>query len=160
MDSSVGRVDGGRSGWKVCPGQATTTSERHLERRPARALGLAQLEECSSARQALEGAAVAPGDEKTRKALSDETQEAQEAKAPLGRRSSHSGSSPDLLVLDTELLMKTLRSAKQGSAGGLSGMTVEHLRPLLKSGVCTQRCWGKSPPSSQGVKFQKKFSLR
>ena len=38
-----------------------------------RALGLAQLGELSSARQALEGAAVAPGDEKTWKALSDET---------------------------------------------------------------------------------------
>ena len=43
---------------------------------------------------------------------------------------------PDPLVLNIELLMKTLRSAKKGSAGGPSGMTVEHLRPLLESGVC------------------------
>ena len=43
---------------------------------------------------------------------------------------------PDPLVLNVELLMKTSRSAKKGSAGGPSGMTVEHLRPLLESGVC------------------------
>ena len=44
---------------------------------------------------------------------------------------------PDPLVLDIELLMKTLRSAKKGSAGGPSGIIVEHLRPLLESGFCT-----------------------
>ena len=34
-------------------------------------------------------------------------------------------------------MMKTLRSVKKGSAGGPSGMTVEHARPLLESGACT-----------------------
>ena len=41
---------------------------------------------------------------------------------------------PDPLVLDIKLMMKTLRSAKKGSAGGPSGMTVEHLRRFLESG--------------------------
>ena len=76
---------------------------------------------------------VALGDEKTWKAFFDETQRP--------RRQRQNGLlgvvPPDPLVLDIELLMKTLRSAKQGSAGGPSGMTEEDLRPLLGSGVCT-----------------------
>ena len=35
--------------------------------------------------------------------------------------------------LDEELFLRTLRSSKRGSAGGFSGMTNEHLRPLLDS---------------------------
>ena len=44
-----------------------------IERRAARAFELCQLGELSSARQALEGAAIAPGDSKTEKLLKDET---------------------------------------------------------------------------------------
>ena len=53
-------------------------------------------------------------------------------------------------------MMKTLRSAKKGSAGGPSGMTVEHLRPLLESGVCTALLGEVATQLTQGVKFQKK----
>ena len=34
--------------------------------------------------------------------------------------------------LDPELVMKNLRTARRGAAGGPSGMTAEHLRPLLE----------------------------
>ena len=94
------------------------------------------LGELSSARQALEGAAVAPGDEKTWKALFDETKRPKKQRHPL-EVEVLTMVPPDPLVLDIELMMKTLRSAKKGSAGVPSGMTVEHLRRLLESGVCT-----------------------
>ena len=48
-----------------------------------RALGLAKLGELSSARQALEDAAIAPGDEKTWNALSVETKRPRRQKHPL-----------------------------------------------------------------------------
>ena len=65
---------------------------------------------------------------------------------------------PDPLVPDIESMMKMLRSAKKGSAGGPSGMTGTLEASLKKVGL--QRCWRKIPPSSQGVKFQKKFCLQ
>ena len=89
-----------------------------------------QRELLSSARQALESAAVAPGDERTWK-----TKRPRRQRDPLEEVLTMVP--PDPLVLDIELMMKTLRSAKKGSAKGPSGMTVEHLRPLLESGICT-----------------------
>ena len=41
----------------------------------------------------------------------------------------------DKLVLDVELLMKPLEECEERVGGGPSGITVEHLRPLLESGV-------------------------
>ena len=150
---------GGRSGWKVCPGQATTTSERQRSAGQRELLGW----------RSWESSQVHVKRWKVQRLLLVMRRRGRpflmRPKRP--RRQRHPLEEevltvvpPDPLVLDIELLMKTLRSAQQGSAGGPSGMTVEHLRPLLKSGVCTQRCWEKSPPSSQGVKFQKKLSLR
>ena len=105
------------------------------ERRTARALALAQMGELSSARQALEGAAIAPGDEKTWKVLSNEAKRPKRQRCPLDEGVLLLVPSDPLALVD--LLLKTLRSAKKGSAGGSSGMTVEHLRPLLESGVCS-----------------------
>ena len=104
-----------------------------VERRAARALGLAQLGELLSARQALEGAAVAPGDEKTWKALSDET------KRPTRQRHLLEDEvlimvPPDLLVLEDD------SGALEASFGKWGLLSVV--------------------PSSQGVKFQKKFCLQ
>ena len=136
MDSSVGNVNGRCFGWKVCPSQTTKISERHCGVQGSESSRLAQLGELLSARQALEGAAVAPGDKKTWKALSDKTKRAKRQRHPLEDELLPMVP-PDPLVLDIELMMKTLRSAKKRSAGGPPGMTVEHLRPLLESGVCT-----------------------
>ena len=36
-------------------------------------------------------------------------------------------------ALDSDKFLKNVRSAKRGAAAGPSGMTVEHLRPLLDS---------------------------
>ena len=106
------------------------------ERRAERALGLAQMGKLSNARQALEGAAIAPGDENTWKALSNEDKRPKQQRFPLDE-GVFSLVPSDPLALDVDLLFKTLRSAKKGSVGGPSGMTVEHPRQLLESGVCT-----------------------
>ena len=55
-----------------------------IERRAACAFELCQLEELSSARQALEGPAIAPGDSKTEKLLKDETCRPRMARIPMG----------------------------------------------------------------------------
>ena len=117
QSSSIGSVDGGCFGWKVCLSQTTKTSERHCGAQAARALGLAQLGELSSGCQVLEGAAVGSGDEKTWKAFSDETKRPKRQRCLL-EDEVLTMVPPDPLVLDIELMMKTLRSAKKGSAGG------------------------------------------
>ena len=38
-----------------------------------------------------------------------------------------------LFMLDPDLFAKNLRIARRGAAGGPSGMTSEHLRPLLEN---------------------------
>ena len=35
--------------------------------------------------------------------------------------------------IDSELFLRSVRVSKKGAAGGLSGMTMEHLRPLLET---------------------------
>ena len=109
-----------------------------VERRAARALGLAQLGELSSARQALEGAAVATGDEKTWKALSDETKRPRRQ-----RRVVHE----DVEECQERVGGGTIRddSGALEAALGMRG---------LHSVVGRSR-----PPSSQEVKFQKQFCL-
>ena len=91
---------------------------------------LVQLGELSSARQALEGAEVAPGDRNTLAALQDPVRRPAIPRDPLPE---------DLLThvparifeLDKGKFSKNLRSARRGAAAGPSGMTVEHLQPLL-----------------------------
>ena len=98
--------------------------------RADRALHLVQLGELSSARQALEGAEVAPGDRSTLAALQDPVRRPAIPRDPLLE---------DLLThvparifeLDKRKFSKNLRSARRGAAAGPSGMTVEHLQPLL-----------------------------
>ena len=95
-----------------------------IERRAARAFELCQLGKLSSARQALEGAAIAPGDSKTEK-LKDETRRPRVARIPIDRS-----------IL--EVLLQNLHTARRGAAAGPSGMTAEHLKPLLADTVCTR----------------------
>ena len=106
-----------------------------LQSRTGRALELARMGELSHARMALEGAAVAPGNEKTWKALTDE------AKRP---RTAREGVDPELMItnpaipvdLDVDLLLKNLRTSRRGAAAGPSGTTTEHLKILLDSTEC------------------------
>ena len=101
-----------------------------LESRAARAEMLVHLGELSSARQALEGAAVAPGCNQTLTMLSDPAKRPPVLRDPIPDEVLHHVPS-SLFELDEDRLLKNLRSARRGAAGGPSGMTVEHLRILL-----------------------------
>ena len=101
-----------------------------LERRALRAETLVHMGELSSARHALEGANLAKGDHRTRALLTDVNRRPNRPRDPL----------PDELTanepvarfeLDEHMLARKLRTSRQGAAGGPSGMTTEHLRPML-----------------------------
>ena len=101
-----------------------------LELRAARAERLVQVGELSSARQALDGAALAPCNQTTLRLLTDASRRPPRPREPLP---------PEVLnhmpqiafQLDEDVFNKNLRSSKKGAAAGPSGMTCEHLRPLL-----------------------------
>ena len=89
-------------------------------------MGLAQLGELSNARHALEGEAVAPGTEDTRKVVTDKKRRPPVAREPIGN--DILGRTPDVpLDFDVDRLLNNLREARKGSAAGPSGMTSEHL---------------------------------
>ena len=67
---------------------------------------------------ALEGAELAPGNRATLGALRNTDRRTQSARSTL-------------FQLDEDRFLKNLRSARRGAAAGPSGMTNEHLRPLL-----------------------------
>ena len=101
-----------------------------LDQRATRAEMLVQVGELSAARQALEGAELAPGNQATLNALKDPARRPPRPREALP---------PDLLAhtpdapfdLDEHIFNRNLRSSRRGTAGGPSGMTTEHLRPLL-----------------------------
>ena len=94
---------------------------------------LVQLGELSSARQALEGAVLAEGDRHTLNVLAGANRRQPVPRDPIP---------PELLhhvpvrsfKLDTDRFCRNLRSSRRGAAGGPSGMTTEHFRPLLHEG--------------------------
>ena len=85
-----------------------------------------QLGELSAGRQALEGAELVPRTTATLRAVRNRTTTPLDAIPELPR---------DLTVfnLDEVLFGKNVRSGRKGAAGGPSGMTHDHLRPLLES---------------------------
>ena len=96
----------------------------NVEERAARAEMLVHMGELSAARQALEGAAVAPGTQATLNALKDPSRRPAHPHDPL----------PDELtsfvpesrfVFDQDQFCRNLRSSRRGAAGGPSGMTTE-----------------------------------
>ena len=97
------------------------------ESRAARALQLVQLGELSSARQALEGAELAPGNESTLRELRNPARIPDVLRDPIPEDIMNMA--PDAFELDEMLFLRTLRSSREGAAGGPSGMTNEHLRP-------------------------------
>ena len=100
--------------------------ENQEELRAARALALVQLGELSSARQALEGAELAPPNAHT---LQELQRRPGLPRAPISRDLLEM--SPPEFQLEEDLFLKTFRSTKRGSAAGPSGMTNEHIRILL-----------------------------
>ena len=84
--------------------------------------------EPSSARQALEGATLAPGNSDTLNQLKDPTRRPPRPREPLPHVVSHVPGRA--FELDEQLLSRNLRSARRGAAAGPSGMTTEHLRLL------------------------------
>ena len=100
-----------------------------IERKAERAQMLVMMGEVSSGRRALEGAPLAPGNDAT---LAQLRRRPQEPREPLpqeitGRRAE----SP--FSLDHNLFTQNLRCARRGAAAGPSGVTAEHLKPILDS---------------------------
>ena len=99
-------------------------------RRAARAMSLTQMGELSAARQALEGAAVAPDTMSTLRALTDP--EKQLPRTPLSREVADAQPS-EAFQLDSIEFLTCLRKARRGAVAGPSGMTSDHLFPVLEN---------------------------
>ena len=102
-----------------------------VERRAERDQQLANLGELSSARLALEGSALAPGNLATLRSLTNPARRPARPREPMPQ-SVADHLATGVFSLDSEGFLQNLRVSKKGAAGGLSGMTVEHLRPLLE----------------------------
>ena len=121
---------------RAAPRKRRRGKNQDEENRAATAFHLTQLGELSSARQALEASPVAPGNEATRKILTDNTRRPRELRAELD---------PVIVSMEPEVplnlgldkLQQNLRTSRRGAAGGPSGMTAEHLRLVLDSPSCT-----------------------
>ena len=138
-DSEPGQRFGCCSSTNEAP---TTSSSDCTDVRAERAHRLIQVGELSAARQALEGDPPAPGHNATLRLLRDPDRR---PAAPRGPLAPVDGTSPDSLVdLEKDRLLKNLRSARRRAAGGPSGMTAEHVRPVLDSerdGVFLAHVW-------------------
>ena len=113
--------------------ELAATGLRRRQRRQGQE-GVGRLGELSCGRQALEGAELAPGTLATLRELTDPAKRPSRPREPVPAL-------PEvvsLFELDQKLFSRNLRTAKKGAAGGLSGMTTEHLRPLLHSSRDTQ----------------------
>ena len=119
-----------------CDDLAAVSRRRHarrqgfdddLKRRVARAEMLVHYGELSSSRQALEGASLAPGNQETLNMLRDESRRPPRLRDPLPEEVLNLVPE-DSFQLDDDRFCRNLRS---GRRGGPSGMTTEHLRPLL-----------------------------
>ena len=128
-------VEASRADAQSC---STATSRRRrrgnsgdvMGRRAKRALQLTQWGELSSGRQALKGALVAPGNERTRTMLSDPSRRPPVPRAPVARELIEYNPE-DQVVLDGELLLQNLRKSRRGAAAGPSGLAGEHFRVVL-----------------------------
>ena len=107
-------------------------SKSGIEQRAARALRCVLDGELSAGRQALEGAELARGTRETLDALKDRERRPPNLRDPLPDRVvNHVPHTP--VSLDPELFAQALWSSRRGAAAGPSGMTAEHLRPMLES---------------------------
>ena len=109
----------------------------NLTDRVARASACVQLGELSSGRDALEVAALAPGTAETLFVLSDPSRRPpttvhQIPANVLGHRPTH------MFELRHDRVSSNIRNAKCGTAGCPSGLTSNHLRPVLTTTLDTQ----------------------
>ena len=104
-----------------------TQNHGDLEHRVNRAMTRIQLGELSAGRMALEGADLAPGTEAT---LTQLRQRPAGPQDPLPPEIVHVEPAR-LFSLDQDKFAANLRSSRRGTAAEPSGMTNEHLRPLL-----------------------------
>ena len=95
------------------------------QRRAERAQTLVLMGEVSAGRQALDGASLAPGTQETLEQLRRRQQ------VPREEVPRELTQSENTFMLDHNMLTKNLKCARRGAAGGPSGMTAEHLKPLL-----------------------------
>ena len=106
--------------------------EDDITRRAARALALAQKGELSAGRQALEGADLAPGTMETLRELRDPVRRPARIRQPLPPQvADHMPDRP--FELEEYRFAQVLRSSRKGAAAGPSGMTADHLRPVLEN---------------------------
>ena len=87
------------------------------------------------ARRDLEGEAVAPGSEKTWKAVTDGAKRPRTAREGIDQELDVNPTVP--VDLDVDLLLKNLRTSRRGAAAGPSRMTTEHLKILDTTECCT-----------------------
>ena len=83
-------------------------------------------------------AEIAPGNDDTLRSLEDPTRRPPIARDPIPEDLVNFGPVVEF-SLDEALFARTLRSARRGAAGEPSGMTYEHLRPLLDNPRDVQR---------------------
>ena len=102
-----------------------------MRTRARRAFHMIQLGEVSAGRQALEGASLATGDERTLKALKDPARRPPLPRDPVPHDIAQFEPG-ECFSLDQELFSKNVRTARKGAAPGPSGMTADHLRPLVE----------------------------
>ena len=104
-----------------------------MEHMAAGAEKLVAMGELSAGGQALEGVAIARGTMKTLAALTDPRKRPKEPRSVLDEDLlTHDPAVP--CMMDMKKFLANIRSARRGAAPGpYSGMTVEHLRPLLES---------------------------
>ena len=109
-----------------------TSKQPDIERRAVRAQSLVELGELSSGRQALVGADVAPGSIRTRQELSNPQRRPPFPREPLPAELINFQPA-NTFELDERRFSQNLRSFRRGAAAGPSGMTAEHLQPVLEA---------------------------
>ena len=90
-----------------------------------------QLGEVSAGRQALEGASLATGDERTLNVLKDPARRPPLPRDPVPHDIAQFEPG-ECFSLDQELFLKNVRTSRKGAAPVPSGMTADHLRPLVE----------------------------
>ena len=103
-----------------------------ISRRAARAERLALLGELSAGRQALEGATIAHGNLSTLRAPTNPIRRPAAPREPLHEDLTRYVPEHEF-QLYPDVFFANVRSARRGTAAGPSGMTADHVRPLLES---------------------------
>ena len=99
---------------------------------------LVQMGEVSAARQALEGASLAPGNLATLGMLTDPTRRPPVPRSALSQEVRDTEPA-EPVALDPLEFLTCLRKARRGAAAGPSGMTSDHLFPMLENEGDSQR---------------------